>query len=268
MANRRVVSHQIKTLFFTLVLLLIFALRPFSNVVAQQNGFTAPLADDLLTGVVVVQGTAVHPDFLRYELAFLQQEVPSAEWIVFAEGDQPINNGTLAVWDTAVGREFNAPIFPDGRYQLRLRVVKTDYNYDEYYLSDLLVQNEGPTPTPTPDETAVAGTATTQSAIQVATSEPNSFQQSTPIPSLTPFPTPTARATPINNSGNDAPAEPDTGEGGVIGQIESVEASRFGNAFLLGVQITISIFLLLALYILIRALFRRMRRVLWAKNKE
>ena len=46
-------------------------------------------------------------------------------------------NGPLAIWDTTVGREINAPVWPDGRYRLRLRVVRTDYNYDEYFVTDL-----------------------------------------------------------------------------------------------------------------------------------
>ena len=214
----------------------------------------------------MIEGTAVHPEFLRYELAFYQQDNPNADWIVFAEGDQPVSNNTLAVWDTAVGREFGAPVFPDGRYQLRLRVVRNDYNYDEYYVSDVVVQNDGPTPTPTADETAVAVTATAQSAGDT-TSEPSSFQQATPIPSLTPFPTPTSRATPINNNPDLGSPNAEDSSGGVIGQIESVETSRFGDAFWMGVRLTFGVFLLAVMYIILRNVVRMIRKAIWSKRQ-
>ena len=261
-------DNPMRTRFFILVLMLFFVLRPFPKVWAQTSGFTSPISGDEVTGVIVIQGTAVHPDFLRYELAFYQQDNPDAQWIVFAEGDQPVSSNTLAVWDTTVGREFAAPVFPDGRYQLRLRVVRTDYNYDEYYVTDVVVQNDGPTPTPTAalDETAVASTITSQS-VGGATSDPGSFQQATPIPSLTPFPTPTTRATPMSNSDDSGIDESEANSGGVIGQIESVETNRFSEAFWLGVRLTVAIFLLAALYIIIRQLFRTIRRIIWSRNR-
>ncbi len=268
MANgkRKNVIVPTTILFFILMLILFWGLRPFPKVMAQTSGFSAPVSGDTVSGVVLIRGTAVHPEFLRYELAFYQQDNPNADWIVFAEGDQPVSNNTLAVWDTAVGREFGAPVFPDGRYQLRLRVVRTDYNYDEYYVTDLVVQNDGPTPTPTADETAVAATATGQSAI-VSTSQPSSFQQATPIPSLTPFPTPTSQATPVSNNPNMG-SDAETGDsGGVIGQIESVETSRFSTAFWLGVRLTLSLFLIAGLYIVMRKLFRMIRRMIWLRKQ-
>ena len=256
-----------RILFFILMLILFLGLRPFNELAAQSSGFLVPISGDVVSGVVVIQGTAVHPEFLRYELAFYQQDNPNADWIVFAEGDQPVSNNTLAVWDTAVGREFGAPVFPDGRYQLRLRVVRSDYNYDEYYVSDVIVQNDGPTPTPTADETAVAATANSnQSALQT-TSEPSSFQQATPIPSLTPFPTPTPRATPLSNNPGLGPSEVDDSNGGVMGQIESVETSRFSDAFWIGVRLTFGAFLLAAMYIILRNVVRMIRKAIWTKRQ-
>ncbi|MCA9931184.1 MAG: hypothetical protein KC419_22015, partial [Anaerolineales bacterium] len=122
------------------------------------SGIGQPASGETVAGIVEVRGTAVHPDFLRYELAFAQ--AGSSEWIVFAEGDQPVIGGVLAVWDTTVGGEIGAPVFPDGGYQLRLRVVKTDYNYDEFFVTNVIISNLTETPTPTPDETAVAATET------------------------------------------------------------------------------------------------------------
>lgn len=235
---------------------------------AQSNsGIVAPASGETIAGVVEVRGTAVHPNYLRYELAFLQQNVAGADWIVFAEGAEPVINGTLAVWNTTVGRDIGAPVFPDGRYQLRLRVVKTDFNYDEYFITDLIIQNEGPTPTPTPDETAVALTVTA-AAIQTqpADSAGSSFQQPTPLPSLTPFPTPTPPPTVVGG----APAAPPTGdsesEGGLLGQLEAVETSQVGSAFWLGMRITALLFLAAAGYLLLRWIIRYLWRFYWAQR--
>ncbi|WP_420642973.1 hypothetical protein [Candidatus Leptofilum sp.] len=237
------------------------------------SGITQPADGDTITGVIDVVGTAVHPDYLRYELAFRQQDVAGAEWIVFAEGSQQVMDNVLAVWNTTVGREIGAPVFPDGRYQLRLRVVKTDFNYDEFFVTDLTIQNDGPTPTPTPDETAVALTATA-AAIPVQPTSSNesgsqgesSFQQPTSLPSLTPFPTPTPPPTVVGETAAAAQSSGDESEGGLLGQLEAVETDRVGNAFWLGMRITAVLFLAGLLYLLVRWGGRRLWHIYWTNR--
>lgn len=235
------------------------------TVSAQSSGITNPESGDIISGQVPITGTAVHPDFLRYELAVRRQTGENADWLVFADGVNQVTAGTLAVWDTAAGRDSGNPVFPDGRYQLRLRVVKTDYNYDEYFVTDLILSNEGPTPTATPDETTAATTAT-------AVPGPNqnsgsTLNPATPIPSLTPFPTPTPPATPVppasGPQANTQGSEPDSG---LAAQLENANTGRIGQAFWLGVKISISIFALLALYLVLRTIFRWLWRVAWAKK--
>jgi hypothetical protein len=228
------------------------------------SGITEPAGGDTVSGVVVVRGTAVHPDYLRYELAFLQESNPEAGWIVFAEGNQEVVNGTLAVWDTTVGRDIGAPIFPDGRYQLRLRVVKRDYNYDEYFVTNLTVAGDQPTPTATqPAATAAAGQV---EATSIAPEGTSSFQQPTPLPSLTPFPTPTPPATPpaVVSAG----PEEEGGSGGVLGALAAVETSRFSRAFWRGAMLTGVIFAAMALYLLLRAAGRRLWRYTWTRLRH
>lgn len=257
-------------IYFFSFLLLMFVFLTVGRVTAQANGITAPAAGETLSGVVTVMGTAVHPEYLRYELAFLNEANQSAGWIVFAEGSQPVTNGVLAIWDTTIGQNVGAPVFPDGRYQLRLRVVKTDYNYDEYFVTNLTINNAGPTPTPTPDETALAVTTTA-----VSPGAPGSTQQTeggtavfspaTPLPSLTPFPTPTPPATPQSLTGGLLPtATP--GSGGVLGQLETVDTGQFGRAFWGGVRLTAVIFGLMAAYLLLRSLGRRLWRRFWVNR--
>lgn len=243
-------------------------LRQPTAVSAQTgSGITEPASGEVISGVITVRGTAVHPDYLRYELAFLQQDVPGAEWIVFAEGAEQVPDGVLAVWDTTVGRAIGSPVFPDGRYQLRLRVVKTDFNYDEYFVTDLVIQNEGPTATPTPDETAVALTATVAAGpAQPTGSSDSSFQQPTPLPSLTHFPTPTPPPTVVGATPTAPQTGSDTGEGGLIGQLEAVETTQVGSAFWLGMRITAGLFLAAGLYLLLRWAGRRLWHFYWTNK--
>ncbi len=240
--------------------------QPTAVFAQASSGIAEPSSGETLSGIIEVRGTAVHPEYLRYELAFLQQDVPGAEWIVFAEGAEQVTNGVLAVWDTTVGRAVGSPVFPDGRYQLRLRVVKTDFNYNEYFVTDLVIQNDGPTSTPTPDETAVALTATVAAIpAQPTGSSDSSFQQPTPLPSLTPFPTPTPPPTVVGATPT-ALSIDGGGEGGLIGQLETVETTQVGNAFLLGIRLTAGLFLAAGLYLLLRWVGRRLWHFYWTKR--
>jgi hypothetical protein len=238
------------------------------RVLAQQaNGIAQPASGETIAGAVIVQGTATDPNYLRYELAFFQEFNPAAGWIVFAEGDQVVISGTLAIWDTTVGRAINAPVFPDGRYQLRLRVVRTDYNYDEYFVTNLTVANDTATPTATPTAGGTAGATPAAPQAQATFS----FQQPTPLPSLTPFPTPTPLPTPLNApvvTETGAEGDNSNGSGGLLGQLATIEANRFTQAFWLGVVATGYIFAALALYLLLRMIARRLWRLFWTRIRS
>lgn len=239
----------------------------WANVTAQQpsNGITEPAAGDTIADVVIVRGTATSPDWLRYELAFRPEFASNDDWIVFAEGDQPILDGTLAIWDTTVGRNSGAPIFPDGSYRLRLRVVRTDFNYDEYFVTNISISNDDATPTPT-----MTPTETIEGAAVFATTDPNNtpapFQQPTTLPTLTPFPTPSPQPTPVNAPlGPDNPEESDN-SGGLLAQLENVEVGRFTTAFWLGVKWVAILFALAAGYFILRWLIRRLWRIFWTRR--
>jgi hypothetical protein len=101
--------------------------------------------------------------------------------------------GRLALWDTTV--------IPDGLYSLRLRVVRVDGNYNEYFVRGVQVVNARPTETPTPEDTPTpeeptetpAPTPTVVIAVPTVASP-------TPRPTDTPLPTalPTATAEPVD----------------------------------------------------------------------
>ncbi|MGD2049885.1 MAG: hypothetical protein PVH03_10325 [Chloroflexota bacterium] len=247
---------------FALPMLLLVAISVFpQGVRAQsQNGIVNPAPGDIISGIVLIEGTAIHPDFLRYEIAFKQDFNPAGDWIVFAQGDRPVVDDTLAVWDTTVGGEA-APVFPDGRYRLRLRVVRNDYNYDEFFVTDLIIANSNLTPTVTPTITPTlsSGVETPLSSTVVAAT----LQAETGIlPTLTPFPTPSRMVTPVDSPlGPAAPRGGSSDEGGgLLDQLAGINFGLFGRAFWFGVTIVAYAFVGLAIYLLLRALLRWIRR--------
>ena len=253
------------------VFLLLFLMGWSRMAAAQQvqNGITEPAPGDVVSGVVVIGGTAADDAFLRYELAFRRE---SGQWIVFAEGDRPVVDGTLAIWDTTVGYP-QSPVFPDGDYQLRLRVVRQDYNYDEYFLRDLTVANGGGTPTPTVTTTITATVAAGESdPVGTATPRPGSgigVGRPTLLPSLTPFPTPSPQATLANVASSDD--RPGAGSGreepaGLLGRLATIDAGRFRDAFWQGVTYAFYPFAALALYLLLRRFLRWLWRLFWRRG--
>lgn len=232
-----------------------------------QNGISEPPDGAALSGIVIIRGTATNQSFLRYELAFNN----GGQWIVFATGDRPVVDDTLAIWDTTIGRPGN-PVFPDGNYQLRLRVVRQDYNYDEYFVRNLSLTNAGVTPTPEGDGTATVTGTPSSPAPALGTALPQGVAP-TPLPSLTPFPTPSAEPaispTPggLTFAGGDQQggAGQEETEQGLLQRVATVDTGRFSQAFWMGVRLAFYLFALLALYLLLRGLLRRLWRQLRTK---
>jgi hypothetical protein len=231
-----------------------------------ESGIESPASGDVISGTVTVEGTAWDADFLRYELAFYRELSFDADWIVFAQGDQTVTDGPLAFWDTTVGYP-ESPVFADGRYRLRLRVVRNDYNYDEYFVSGLVIANEGPTPTATGviAETPTSG-ATPFSGTEVAAT---AIAGAGVIPTLTPFPTPSPLALPAEDPeiipiGPEVEAQNE--QPGILNQLLAIDTNRFGNAFWFGVRLVLFIFIALGLYWIFRSLFRRIRRYIRSRR--
>jgi hypothetical protein len=249
----------------TIVLITVVILAGLSWIIQDAhaqagNGILEPADGDSVSGIVIIQGSAVHPQFLRYELAFLQESRPGADWIVFAQGDQPVQDDILAVWDTTIGQPVS-PVFPDGQYRLRLRVVRDDYNYNEFFVSGLSIANLSLTPSPTATlTTTLRATPTLASSAEL---EATRRAATGVLPTLTPFPTPSPP--PVTDSGIlglTSPAEDEEEQGGLLGRIVEIETARFGRAFWFGVTVVIFIFAALALYVLLRGAWRRVRRLI------
>lgn len=103
---------------------------------------TSPADGQELRGVVTITGSANHPEFNRYELAFGPDPNLKDAWQVFNTTNLPIDNNVLGLWDTST--------VADGTWALRLRVVRKDSNYDEAVVRGLRVSNQGPPDAPAP----------------------------------------------------------------------------------------------------------------------
>ncbi|MCD6290912.1 MAG: hypothetical protein J7M34_10455 [Anaerolineae bacterium] len=123
--------------------------QPTAAAPLKQKGaavITSPQPFSVVRGKVTIEGTAVHPNFLRYELYYSPEPARDDTWVFIGEAHfNQVANGFLGTWETRA--------LPDGLYSLRLRVVRQDYNYDEYIVRGLQVANHQPTDTPTPAAT-------------------------------------------------------------------------------------------------------------------
>ncbi len=112
--------------------LLLLSLQP---VAAQSpNGIVSPTADAIVRGPVTIVAVADHPEFRKWQLDFLFWGDPAqASFLGVGEAAQP-EPVALQTIDTS--------LYPDGQHALRLRVVRKDQNYDEYF-TPIIVANNG-----------------------------------------------------------------------------------------------------------------------------
>ena len=89
------------------------------------NGLVTPQSDATVRGVVEVTGIAQHATFRKWQLdLLLEGDEEQTTFIAMGEQHQP-EAGLLSTLDTT--------LYPDGHHRLRLRVVHSNLNYDEYY---------------------------------------------------------------------------------------------------------------------------------------
>jgi hypothetical protein len=160
-----------------------------------QGQISSPRDRAAVRGLVPIEGSANHPQFQKYEVHFGPEPNPGDDWSPLAGSPftVPVVQGRLGLWDTT--------IITDGVYSLRLRLVRLDGNYDEYFVRGVQVLNTAPTetatpePSPTPSEPTETPSPTPTVVIGVPT-----VSSPTPKPSGTPLPTvpPTATPEPLN----------------------------------------------------------------------
>ncbi|MGC8836975.1 MAG: hypothetical protein ACP5UM_01045 [Anaerolineae bacterium] len=141
---------------------------------------TSPKDNAILRGRVVITGSADDPNFWKYEVHYAREPVAENWVLIGTVHEQPVLNGVLETWDTT--------LVPDGAYSLRLRVVRRDGNYDEWYVRGLSVANAQPTETPTP---VVEATPTPTITPTPLPPTPTVVIEQPVVPTPTPRPTPT-----------------------------------------------------------------------------
>ncbi|MBC8249885.1 MAG: hypothetical protein H8E90_09425 [Anaerolineales bacterium] len=186
---------------------------------------TSPSDRDVVRGRVVIKGTATNSNFWKYEIHYAPEPNPTDQWRLVGDVQYvQVTDGRLETWDTS--------LVSDGTYSLRLRVVRGDGNYDEYYVRQISVVNAQPTETPTATPTPAATRTPLPPTPTVIIEQPPT---GTPRPTSTPGP---AGVTP----------EPQTETG------LNITAQGLGKAFLYGAGATIGLFLLMAIITTLRRL--------------
>ena len=122
---------------------------------APVNGFTNVKDGAKVSGTVVVEGYADSPNFDKWQLDVLPGA--NSEAAIFAALGETAGKFSYSLDTTA---------FPDGDHALRLRVVRSDGNYDEY-TTKVTVANAAAVPAAKPAAAAVV-TATTTTTATVA----------------------------------------------------------------------------------------------------
>ncbi|HRJ41235.1 MAG: hypothetical protein KJZ86_19845 [Caldilineaceae bacterium] len=224
-------TRRISNLFPLLALLLAFFL-PVPAVQAQAgSAITSPGTGSSVRGSVPVRGTAISDSFARYELYFKLEPSGDESYVWFAGNTAQVNNGELGTWHTGD--------LPSGTYTLRLRIVRPDGNYGEFFARDLRVNLEPPTPTPTstPD-------GPTPTPIPIDT--PTPITQPTPVvvsvtqPDLAePTATATAELIALNSGGSGSGSQPAASSESQVAR--SADAPSEGNAITRELSAAISI---------------------------
>jgi len=102
----------------------------------------SPVPGSIVSGAVTIFGSAVHPNFLQYQLEYGPEPNFSNLWYPIGTANiQPVLNNVLGVWATNT--------IPDGVYAVRMRVFLRDGSQLQTIVNTVRVQNTAPTPPPT-----------------------------------------------------------------------------------------------------------------------
>ena len=213
---RRLSKFQLQILALAFVLSLGL---PAPRAFAQSGpGITSPATGSSVQGSVPLHGTASSDPFARYELYFKQEPSGDESYIWFAGNTAQVFDGELGTWHTG-------DLAP-GTYTLRLRIVRPDGNYGEFFARDLRVNLEAPTPTPT--ETPSGPTPT-----PIPIDTPTPITQPTPVvvsvtqPNLA-EPTPTPELVALNSGSSNTGSQ--SAASGEARTVASADAPSEGNA--------------------------------------
>lgn len=209
---------------------------------------SSPAENAILEGVITISGTALDPAFESYVVEVAPDPSPSNfDWPdVQPPVTQQVRGGALGQWDT---RDV-----PDGRYFLRVVVTVEgpDGEPSEIVGEAVRVQVANATPTPLP----LQPTATPSPVPGTPTPGPSP----TPLIQMPPTRTPRPTATPGGPTNTPEPAP-------LTAPDSPLRPERLRQAAWRGVQITLGVFVLLAIYFIGRAASRGTLRRSWREFK-
>ncbi len=120
--------------------------RSTSPSLQAMSRIASPGENGVVRGTVPIVGSALDPQFWKYEVHYATEPNPREQWVTIGGlHETAVQDGLLETWDTT--------ITPDGKYTLRLRVVDRTGNYREVFVRGVLVSNAAPTETPRPTNT-------------------------------------------------------------------------------------------------------------------
>ena len=144
------------------IFMIVALVLPLTAGAATTSGITAPTNGAAVKGTVDVTGIASDSNFLKWQLDILPFGKADDAIFVAVGEEASVTPAKLASIDTTA--------FPDGEHTLRLRVVRTDSNYDEYFSKVTFANTAPATPTTKPAATpAVVATATPAVVSPIAT---------------------------------------------------------------------------------------------------
>ena len=145
---------MMKTLFLRLLI-------PFSLLFSPQAQVTpglyvlSPSEGQAVAGMVEIIGSVPDVSFDYAEVSYVFSGSDAPNWFVINRLNQPVMDGSLAVWDTT--------LITDGLYRLKVTVYNKDGSSDELIVNDIRVANythmEEGTPTTSAAELKVQATA-------------------------------------------------------------------------------------------------------------
>ena len=148
-----------------------------SHAAAADNGIATPAAGATLTGVVAVTGQASHPEFRKWQVDLLLGGAEQqATFLALGETPQDASGALFS---------FNTADYPNGEHKLRLRVVHSNLNYDEYF-TPVTFKNSGASELPVAPATdalapdLASDVATAEIAAAPAAEAPVAFRSDAP----------------------------------------------------------------------------------------
>ena len=262
-----------------IVLVGLVAIAAFSAILAAPatvnaqdgSGVTSPGPGAAINGDVPIYGTATIDPFQKYELHYKLEPSGDDAYIYFAGGTAPVLNGQLGIWQ--------AGALPSGTYTIRLRVVRPDGNYAEFYTPNISVNQVAAAPaitttqvvTETPTATPTYTPAPQPTAIVGQVTQPQVEGDAPPTATPTPLPADAAAAVPAEAGAADigaggallptatplgAQAATVEGEGNLTDQLGAeLGFERLRTQFMNGIRISAALFIGLAALLAGKRLF-------------